>query len=98
MVKIREVSDAEREMLKQRGQQARVSGEIIKDFEASGLDTARIEYPEKDPMSLSATLRYYIQRHNLPYRTSVRRGNLYIVKVEKKDAPELDESVVDEKL
>lgn len=99
MVRIVPLSENEKEMLKQRGQQARVSGEIIKDFENSGLDVAKVDYPEKDPTMLAATLRYFIKAHNLPYRISVRRGNLYIMKAkEKKQAPKLDESVVDERI
>lgn len=95
MVKIVPVSDEEKEMLKTR-RLGRISWSIIKQFEESGYDIARVEVTDRSPESLAYTLRSYIRSHNLPYRIMVRHGALYIQrKPPEEEVPKLDESVVE---
>jgi len=93
MVKLVPVSEEEKELI-QRRRLGRLSWTIIKQFEESELDIARIE-TERNPGALAYTLRTYIKQHRLPYKIMVRRGNLYIAKEEEEqEIPALNEEAI----
>ena len=88
MVKIVPVTDEEKDSLTKGRSQGRVSWAIIQQFEESKLDIARLD-SDRNPESLSMVLRYYIKNHSLPYRISVRKGKVFIMKVKQKEIKEL---------
>lgn len=90
------VTPDEEEMLETSGgRRGRVAWGIIKEFEESGLDKARIEL-ERSPVSTVQLLRAYIKSHGLNLRVSHRRGEIYLIKTENKEAKPLTPEVVDE--
>jgi len=95
LVKIEPVTDDEREMLQtSRGRRGRIAWAIVKEFEDSGLDVARIE-TERPTSSVVPLLRAYIKKHKLNLKISTRQSVIYIMKVEPIEAEELTPEVVD---
>jgi len=81
MVDIKPITDEERELLEKRGRgmRGRISYPIIKMFMESGLDVARIEPSEGQTItSLMASLKHYIQAHNMPLEVLKRRNSVYL--------------------
>jgi len=95
VARIEPVTDEEREMLKSSGgRRGRIAWAIIKQFEESGLDMARIE-SDRPVTSLIPNLRSYIKTHKLNLKVSTRRGEAFIIKVEPKEVKELTPEEVD---
>lgn len=95
MVEIKPVSSDEREMLRtSRGRKGRIAWTIIKEFEDSGLDVARIEV-ERPTSSTVPLLRSYIKQNRLNLKVSTRQGVIYLMKIEPVEAKELTPEDVD---
>ena len=89
MAKIQPLTNEDRQLLQTgRGRKSRIAWGIIKQFEESGLDAARIE-SERPPSSLVVLLRSYIKKNRLNLEVRQRRGKVFVLKVPPKQVKDL---------